>query len=150
MSVHLPIEHLVGRAVFGFADLLGMQGAGYLGKRNELLKAEPGKCFITPHYDSYPGILVRLSQVDPGEVTELITESWRICAPKRSSPPTTRSTHLHLDLRNSAASKPSARIAANEDVLNTAALPHNYSGWSASRGPEPSVAGREGIPIILQ
>lgn len=54
-----------------------------LDERNELLKAEPGKFFITPHYDSYPGILVRLSQVDPGKVTELITESWRICAPKR-------------------------------------------------------------------
>jgi hypothetical protein len=54
-----------------------------LDERNELLKAEPGKFFITPHYDGYPGILVRLSQVDHGEVTELVTESWRICAPKR-------------------------------------------------------------------
>jgi hypothetical protein len=54
-----------------------------LDERNELLEAEPGKFFITPHYDGYPGILVRLSQVDPGEVTELITEAWRICAPKR-------------------------------------------------------------------
>ena len=54
-----------------------------LDERNELLKAGPGKFFITPHYDGYPGILVRLSQVDSGEVTELVTESWRICAPKR-------------------------------------------------------------------
>jgi hypothetical protein len=54
-----------------------------LDERNELLEAEPGKFFITPHYEGYPGILVRLSQVDPGEVTELVTESWRICAPKR-------------------------------------------------------------------
>jgi hypothetical protein len=30
MSVHLPVEHLVGGTVFGFADLLGMQSAGYL------------------------------------------------------------------------------------------------------------------------
>ena len=30
MSVHLRVEHLVGGAVVGFADLLGMQGAGYL------------------------------------------------------------------------------------------------------------------------
>jgi hypothetical protein len=43
----------------------------------------PGKFFITPHYDGYPGILVRLSQVDSEELTELLTDSWRICAPKR-------------------------------------------------------------------
>jgi hypothetical protein len=30
MSVHLPAGHLVGGAVFGFADLLGMQRTGYL------------------------------------------------------------------------------------------------------------------------
>jgi hypothetical protein len=54
-----------------------------LDERNELLKAEPGKFFITPHYDGYPGILVRLSQVDRDEMTELVIESWRICAPKR-------------------------------------------------------------------
>ena len=29
-SVHLPVEHLVGCAVLGFADLLGLHGAGYL------------------------------------------------------------------------------------------------------------------------
>jgi hypothetical protein len=52
-------------------------------ERNELLKAEPGKFFITPHYDGYPGVLVRLSQVDLGEMTELVTESWRVCAPQR-------------------------------------------------------------------
>jgi hypothetical protein len=48
-----------------------------------LAERDPGKFFITPHYDGYPGILVRLSQVDRAEVTELVTESWRICAPKR-------------------------------------------------------------------
>ena len=54
-----------------------------LEERNELLLAEPGKFFITPHYDDYPAILVRLSQLDPGEMTELVTESWRVCAPRR-------------------------------------------------------------------
>jgi hypothetical protein len=52
-------------------------------ERNELLKAEPGKFFITPHYDGYPGLLVRLSRVDLGELAEIVTESWRLCAPKR-------------------------------------------------------------------
>jgi hypothetical protein len=31
MSSHLPVEHLMSYAVFGLADLLGVQGAGYLG-----------------------------------------------------------------------------------------------------------------------
>ena len=52
-------------------------------ERNELLRAETGKFFITPHYDSYPGLLVRLSQVDLDEMTEIVAESWRICAPRR-------------------------------------------------------------------
>jgi len=54
-----------------------------LDERNELLRAEPGKFFITPHYDGYPGILVRRSEVDRDELAELVTEAWRICAPKR-------------------------------------------------------------------
>jgi len=52
-------------------------------ERNELLRAEPGKFFITPHYEGYPGYLVRPSQVDLGEMTEIVMESWRLCAPKR-------------------------------------------------------------------
>src|SRR5258708_17974840 len=54
-----------------------------LEERNELLKAEPGKFFITAHYDGYPAVLVRLSQVDLDEMTELVIESWRLCAPQR-------------------------------------------------------------------
>jgi len=30
MSVHFPVERLVSGAMFGFADLLGMQSADYL------------------------------------------------------------------------------------------------------------------------
>jgi hypothetical protein len=54
-----------------------------LEERDELLKAEPDKLFITPHYEGYPAVLVRLSQVDLSEMTELVTDAWRICAPKR-------------------------------------------------------------------
>jgi len=53
-----------------------------LEERNELLKAEPGKFFVTAHYEGYPGMLVRLSQVDLDEMAELVTESWRLCAPR--------------------------------------------------------------------
>ena len=63
-------------------DVFFVRCAG-LEERDELLKSEPGKLFITPHYEGYPGILVRLSQVDPGEMTEIVTDAWRACAPKR-------------------------------------------------------------------
>jgi hypothetical protein len=63
-------------------DTFFVRSAG-LEERDELLKAEPSKFFITPHYDGYPGMLVRLSQIDLAEMTELVTESWRLCAPKR-------------------------------------------------------------------
>jgi len=56
---------------------------GSLEERDELLGADPGTFFITPHYEGYPGVLVRLSQIDPDEMTELVTEAWRLSAPKR-------------------------------------------------------------------
>jgi Bacterial transcriptional activator domain len=42
------------------------------------------------------------------------------------------------------------RSAAGEDILSTAAPPHNYSGWSALRGPESSVTGRSGNATFLR
>ena len=54
-----------------------------LEERDELLKAAPEKFFITPHYDGYPGVLIRLGQVGSDELAELVTEAWRICAPRR-------------------------------------------------------------------
>src|SRR5260370_35277184 len=58
-------------------------------ERNELLRAEPRKLFITPHYDGYPGFLVRLSQVDLAELTEIVIESCRPRAPRRLLPAAT-------------------------------------------------------------
>ena len=54
-----------------------------LEERDELLKAEPGTFFITAHYEGYPGVLVRLGEVDLDELSELVIESWRVCAPRR-------------------------------------------------------------------
>ena len=55
-----------------------------LEERDELLKAEPEKFFITPHYDGYPAVLVRLGQAGVRRGgRKLVTEAWRICAPKR-------------------------------------------------------------------
>jgi hypothetical protein len=89
-SVERPYNHLPSFRVRGslflriheLPDAFFVRCAG-LEERNEQLKAEPGKFFITPHYDGYPGLLVRPSQVDLEEMTEIVTESWRVCAPKR-------------------------------------------------------------------
>jgi hypothetical protein len=54
-----------------------------LEEKNELVAAEPEKFFTTPHYDGHPTVLVRFSAVDVDELTELLTESWRIRAPKK-------------------------------------------------------------------
>ena len=48
-----------------------------------LIAAEPKKFFTTPHYDGYPMVLVQLKAVKVDEATELITESWRLRAPKK-------------------------------------------------------------------
>jgi hypothetical protein len=60
-----------------------MVGCAGLEERDELLAADPGTFFITAHYQDYPAVLVRLGQIDVDELTELVTESWRLSAPKR-------------------------------------------------------------------
>ena len=54
-----------------------------LGEKEAMLHAAPDKFFTTPHYDGHPTVLVNLKKVRVGELRELITESWRIRAPKR-------------------------------------------------------------------
>jgi hypothetical protein len=48
-----------------------------------LLKGQPDVFFITPHYENYPAVLVRLEVVDPEQLAELIEDAWRLQAPKR-------------------------------------------------------------------
>jgi hypothetical protein len=48
-----------------------------------LLRADPTKFFTIPHYDGHASVLVRLSAVDRDELAELLTEAWRVRAPKR-------------------------------------------------------------------
>ena len=54
-----------------------------LEEKEALLTSEPDKFFTTPHYDGYPAVLVNLPAVDVEELRELITDSWRLKAPKR-------------------------------------------------------------------
>ncbi|HUR85768.1 MAG TPA: MmcQ/YjbR family DNA-binding protein [Solirubrobacteraceae bacterium] len=54
-----------------------------MGEREALLQGQPEVFFSTPHYDGWPYVLVRLAQVDPVELAELLEEAWRVFAAKR-------------------------------------------------------------------
>jgi hypothetical protein len=54
-----------------------------MGEREALLQSAPDAYFTTPHYDGYPAVLIRLEQVDPVELSELVEDAWRLRAPKR-------------------------------------------------------------------
>jgi hypothetical protein len=47
-----------------------------------LIASDPGTFFTTPHYDGAPIVLVRMDVVGLDEATELLTESWRLRAPR--------------------------------------------------------------------
>ncbi len=63
-----------------------------LEEKEALLASGDPAFYTTPHYDGHGSILVDLEEVDRDQLTELITESWRLKAPKalarRELPPT--------------------------------------------------------------
>ena len=73
----------------GFLRLRGEAEGGLVvfvsdeGEKQMLVETEPEKFFTTPHYDGYPIVLINLTAIGVDELTELITESWRLKAPKR-------------------------------------------------------------------
>jgi hypothetical protein len=50
--------------------------------KEALIASDPGKFFTTPHYDGHAVVLIRLEAVDVDEVAELLTDSWRVRAPR--------------------------------------------------------------------
>jgi hypothetical protein len=51
--------------------------------REILMREDPETFFITPHYKTFPGVLVRLDTVDFDHLCDLITDAWRARATKR-------------------------------------------------------------------
>jgi len=51
-------------------------------EREEMIVGAPEKFYLTDHYLNYPWMLVRLSQVRPDELRDLLIGSWRRVAPK--------------------------------------------------------------------
>jgi len=54
-----------------------------LDAKEELLARLPDVYFVTPHFDGYPAILVRLDAIDTDELQDLVVEAWLTQAPKR-------------------------------------------------------------------
>jgi hypothetical protein len=54
-----------------------------LGAKEALLAENPDVYFTTPHFDGYPAVLVRLAEIDPDELRELLRDAWLAQAPKR-------------------------------------------------------------------
>ncbi len=55
----------------------------HLGAKEALLADDPGVYFTTPHFDGYPAVLIRLDEIPPDELEEVIVEAWLSRAPKR-------------------------------------------------------------------
>jgi hypothetical protein len=51
-----------------------------------LLALDSNRFFTEPHYDGYPAVLIRLSEVTSRELRPLLLESWRCQAPKGLDP----------------------------------------------------------------
>jgi hypothetical protein len=52
-------------------------------EKETLLQMDPRVFFTEPHYDGYPAIQIRLAEIDDELLTKMLTDSWRLRAPKR-------------------------------------------------------------------
>jgi len=52
-------------------------------ERDALIESEPDVYFVTPHYENYGYVLVRLEAVERDHLREILTDSWRLAAPRK-------------------------------------------------------------------
>jgi hypothetical protein len=52
------------------------------GEKQTLIEAEPDVFFTEPHYDGYAAVLVRIAAIGVDELAEVLTDSWRLTAPR--------------------------------------------------------------------
>lgn len=50
--------------------------------KEALIAANPEVYFTTPHYDGHPAVLARIETIGDAEMTEMVTEAYRLRAPK--------------------------------------------------------------------
>ncbi len=53
------------------------------GVKQALLASDPEVVFTTPHFDGYPAVLVRLDDIAPADLEELVVDAWRTRASQR-------------------------------------------------------------------
>ncbi|HEU0114564.1 MAG TPA: MmcQ/YjbR family DNA-binding protein [Thermomicrobiales bacterium] len=53
------------------------------GHRDALMDIWPDVYYITPHYQDYPYVLVRLAAAEEAEMSDLLADAWALTAPKR-------------------------------------------------------------------
>ena len=63
-------------------DILGVRVADE-GVKFALISDDPAVYFTTPHFDGYPAVLVKLAEIDVGDLEELITAAWLTQAPRK-------------------------------------------------------------------
>ena len=51
-------------------------------EKQALLLGEPEIFFTTSGYDGWPLVMLRLAEVDAGRLAELVTDAWRMRAPR--------------------------------------------------------------------
>jgi hypothetical protein len=54
-----------------------------VGVKEALVADDPAIYFTTPHFNGYPAVLVRLDEIEPAELEELLADAWLARAPKR-------------------------------------------------------------------
>ena len=63
-------------------DIIGVRVSDE-GVKFALISDDPAVYFTTPHFEGYAAVLVKLAEIDVGDLEELITEAWLIQAPKK-------------------------------------------------------------------
>jgi hypothetical protein len=59
-------------------------------ERDILISANPDAYFVTPHYDGWEAVLVRLDAVDENELAGRLEDSWEFMSSKKPARPRKR------------------------------------------------------------
>lgn len=80
-----PLRESDRRALGDSAPTGAILGARveHLVAKEAFLAEDPGVFFTTPHFDGYPAVLVRLEEISPADLEEVVVEAWLARAPKR-------------------------------------------------------------------
>ncbi len=63
-------------------DVVALRTDG-VGEKDALIASDPRTFFTEDHYNGYAAVLLRLDEVDTDQLRELLTDAWRVQAPKR-------------------------------------------------------------------